>query len=390
MYKKHVLTVLIAFIVLHSYGQNTFPSSGNVGINTTNPSAKLDVNGNMIVDSCLIVKDSIIVEKDLRTKGKFIVEDQAFFLEKVYMNDQLILSSDLIANNGVIVEGLAEFNSELKLNNLSVNANPIAPDVDVILKDALGNVSSYKMLDLVNLIIAESEPVQIQTCLPGYAAAPYWINAVNKLYTVCDEVLVGVGTNNPQFKLHVEGTSFTDQIIVGAQDNTTSAMAKINSTNNNTDILRCGKKIGSNPEELRFRISNDGMVEIHNTSSGTAFTIFGSSGNSNSDKIFQVEDNGLVRAREMRIDLQAWPDYVFDPNYEFLTLEELETYVKKNHHLPNVPSEFEIENGDIGIGEISKIQMEKIEELSLYIIQLNNQIKTLSERVESLEEQLNQ
>ena len=75
-----------------------------------------------------------------------------------------------------------------------------------------------------------------------------------------------------------------------------------------------------------------------------------------------------------------WPDYVFDEDYELQPIEDMKVYVEENGHLPNVPDAEEIENEGLSLEEVVRVQMEKIEELSLYIIQLNeelNEVKTL-------------
>lgn len=76
----------------------------------------------------------------------------------------------------------------------------------------------------------------------------------------------------------------------------------------------------------------------------------------------------------------SWPDYVFENDYRLMPISELEQSIRKNGHLPNVPSAAEIEKNGLNLGVMSKAQMEKIEELTLYIIQLEKRIKTLEEK----------
>jgi hypothetical protein len=68
---------------------------------------------------------------------------------------------------------------------------------------------------------------------------------------------------------------------------------------------------------------------------------------------------------------------VFDKNYKLKSLEEVEKYIVENHHLPDVPSELEIKNTEVNILEMQKIQMKKIEELTLYIIELKRELNNL-------------
>ncbi|MGV7106693.1 hypothetical protein [Flavobacterium sp. U410] len=87
--------------------------------------------------------------------------------------------------------------------------------------------------------------------------------------------------------------------------------------------------------------------------------------------------NGLIHTKEVKVDLTGWPDYVFDEKYDLPSLDEVEEYIQKNGHLINVPSAEEVEEEGVKLGEMIKIQQEKIEELTLYIIELKREIEKL-------------
>lgn len=74
-----------------------------------------------------------------------------------------------------------------------------------------------------------------------------------------------------------------------------------------------------------------------------------------------------------------WADYVFEPSYKLLSLEKVESFVKENKHLPNVPSAEEMSKNGLDVTTTSAKLMEKIEELTLYVIELNKEIKKLKE-----------
>ena len=96
---------------------------------------------------------------------------------------------------------------------------------------------------------------------------------------------------------------------------------------------------------------------------------------------FRVKASGWVFAREVNVQLSAFPDYVFSSNYKFTPLQDLENYVNINKHLPGVPTANEIEKNGANLGDLSKIQMEKIEELALYIIELKKELDALKKQV---------
>jgi hypothetical protein len=78
--------------------------------------------------------------------------------------------------------------------------------------------------------------------------------------------------------------------------------------------------------------------------------------------------NGTVHAKEVVVDLIGWPDYVFNEKYQLISLQEVEKSINENKHLPNIPSAEEIEKNGLQLGEMNRKLIEKIEELTLYII----------------------
>jgi len=100
---------------------------------------------------------------------------------------------------------------------------------------------------------------------------------------------------------------------------------------------------------------------------------------------------GKIHAEEVRVDLLVPADYVFEKYYKGIssakadyimpTLAEIEKYTKENNHLPNVPSAQEIKDKGLQLGEMSNILLQKIEELTLYIIEQNKKIEALEAKV---------
>jgi hypothetical protein len=96
---------------------------------------------------------------------------------------------------------------------------------------------------------------------------------------------------------------------------------------------------------------------------------------------FSVDNTGKVRAREILVDENTIPDYVFKEDYKLMTLKDLEQFVSKNHHLPNVKSEMEFQQaGGVDLGELNLKLLEKVEELTLYVIDLQKQIDELKNK----------
>lgn len=114
----------------------------------------------------------------------------------------------------------------------------------------------------------------------------------------------------------------------------------------------------------RLKINQDGTIGIGTSNTGS----------------FKLAVEGKIGARELKVTLDnPWPDYVFNKKYPLLNIKSLEKYISINNHLPGVPSAEQIkENGGVELGQMTAKLMEKVEELTLYLIELkkeNDEIK---------------
>ncbi len=92
-----------------------------------------------------------------------------------------------------------------------------------------------------------------------------------------------------------------------------------------------------------------------------------------------------LKAKDIRVDLNNAADYVFEDSYNLKSLKEVESYVKENKHLPGIPSAAEISQNGMSVSEMSNLLLEKVEELTLHLIQLEKENEALKAKVESLE-----
>ena len=102
--------------------------------------------------------------------------------------------------------------------------------------------------------------------------------------------------------------------------------------------------------------------------------------------------NGGITCKEIEVLATGWPDYVFEEDYDLISLEETEDFIENNKHLPGVPSEKEVEENGLNLGEMDAVLLRKIEEMTLHMInlekknqQLFNANQELLERVNKLE-----
>lgn len=102
---------------------------------------------------------------------------------------------------------------------------------------------------------------------------------------------------------------------------------------------------------------------------------------------YKVSVAGKVMCEELKVQLQAnWPDYVFAREYELKPLHEVENEIRRTGHLPGVPSAGEIQSNGLEVGEMQRIMMEKIEELTLYMIDLQKENTAIKEELARLKE----
>ncbi|NLR68089.1 hypothetical protein HGH92_27535 [Chitinophaga varians] len=91
----------------------------------------------------------------------------------------------------------------------------------------------------------------------------------------------------------------------------------------------------------------------------------------------QLMVNGDIFTNRVKVSTDNWPDYVFSPEFELRPISDLARYITENKHLPDLPAAKEVETQGQDVGEINKILVKKMEEMSLYIIQLDNRMKEL-------------
>lgn len=105
---------------------------------------------------------------------------------------------------------------------------------------------------------------------------------------------------------------------------------------------------------------------------------------------YQLSVDGKIICEEVKVQLStSWPDYVFGDNYKLMPLDQLEQSIKQNKHLPNIPAAASVEKEGISLGDMNRRLMEKVEELTLYVIELNKKNKALEQKVEVLEKKHN-
>ena len=127
----------------------------------------------------------------------------------------------------------------------------------------------------------------------------------------------------------------------------------------------------------RMRIASDGNIGIGTTLSS----------NPNG---YKLAVNGVIGAKEVKVENTSttWPDYVFNSDYKLSPLSEVEHFIKENNHLPEVPTASEIKEKGQALGEMNALLLKKVEELTLYLIDIKKEVNELKTENKSLRKEL--
>ncbi len=177
---------------------------------------------------------------------------------------------------------------------------------------------------------------------------------------------LGIGTVNPDVKLHIYGG--TDASPSSGGYLVTGSITAGNIAIDDNEIMARNNGLTST-----LFLNNNGGDLVMCTSSGNVMI-----GTSTPAAGYILSVDGKIMGEELKVQLSGdWPDYVFHDNYKLPSLQNLEASIKVNKHLPGMPSAAEVKKDGIMVGQMQTKMMEKIEELTLYIISLQKQIDEL-------------
>jgi hypothetical protein len=225
---------------------------------------------------------------------------------------------------------------------------------------------------LKNYFSAVAAGVSEETIAPNSTTSPYWEFLSNNVFYNTGNV--GIGTTSPSESMHVykAGTGTARLLFETGGAGAPSLVFKnslnqvdwyLSSTTGNFSYYDGGDK---------FTIDTSGNVGIGTTNPGT----------------HKLAVEGTIGCRELTVTTAAWADFVFKDSYNLIPLNEVEQFISENKHLPGIPTESEVKNRGISLGSISSKLLQKIEELTLYVIALKKENDILKAQMTSIQEQL--
>ena len=310
-------------------------NDGLIGVGNTNPAATLDVSGSFKTQNADITGTLTTQKFDVRdTLSANILKAQsatiAGTLSANSLNARTASISDNAIINGCVGIGTSNPAALFHINDTRVFLPDRTPIED--------SASSRYTRTLLQLTTPESGygfsiSYDYGSLTFQQRSGDFNLNTPGGGLTIASNGNVGVGNYSPQAKLVVDG------LLKAA----------------NADIA--GTLSASTLNAENATITN---ATITNTL------------NANSANI-----NGKIKTKEVEVTLQGWKDYVFEEDYKLLPLVEVAQFIAENKHLPDVPSAAEVEANGINLGEMNAILIQKVEELTLYILDLQKQINEL-------------
>lgn len=204
---------------------------------------------------------------------------------------------------------------------------------------------------------------------------------------------VGIGTTAPTAQLQVQ----SGQVAFGGSPSGSLWRTTIRGQYSWTALDDLGAAVfelyARNPRELRLAQGTD-IVGWTDNFTTIGYHLYGATGGAyfggnvgigTTNPLYKLAVNGNIGAQDIIVTNTGWSDYVFRPDYRLRPLSEVSEFIQAHGHLPDIPTEAEVKEKGVSLGDMQAKLLAKVEELTLHIIQQEKENKDLRERLGQLE-----
>lgn len=384
-------------------GTSVYYAAGNIGIGLSTPAYKLDVSGDINISSGSVfrINGKQTLYDDAPNQNMFVGDNAGIALNGGYNNtgvgplslnkntngnyNTAVGANSLTANTGgasnTAVGEKSMYSNTTGYYNVALGSGALYSNTTSNYNIAIGFQALYKNTAAYNVGIGHQSMYNTTTGgdntalgfnalyanTTGGANAAFGYNALKSSS--------GSGLNTAVgWQAMVSTTTGTQNVAVG------SSALIINTTG--TGITA----IGSAADVATNNLSNATAIGYHAIVSQSNSLVLGGTGNyavnvgiGTTTPQYTLSVNGTIQAKEVRVET-GWSDFVFEKNYKLRSLNEVEKYINQNHHLPEIPSASDIQKNGLAVADVQTKMMQKIEELTLYIIQLQKEIDQLKSK----------
>ncbi|BBM86133.1 hypothetical protein [Candidatus Uabimicrobium amorphum] len=356
-------------------------NKGDLGLGTTNPRGKLHIGGSnpkIVFGEQADFQNGRYAIDMWEEKLKITVPGGGVFME--FAGNSAKKSVKIPANVGLEVAGDTKFIGSVTTNSINISGASVGTFSDKLIltapQSSVGAMAVSKndvRLSQNVAFIANNAPITINHIESNSVTPKVHLTQQGNSYFNGGNV--GIGTTSPSAKLHVNATSQYG-LPSGITSETTG---NLNTSDEYLSSLFKAKFSGESKSGFAFSVVDSKNVMKYGVDSeGKAG--FGCKPLPG----FQLAVNGGVKAREVEISIEGWPDFVFDEGYELASLAQVEKQIKQNRHLPDIPSEAEVKKNGISIGKMQAKLLQKIEELTLYTIDQEKRISTQNQQIKEM------
>lgn len=254
-------------------------------------------------------------------------------------------------------------------SGLQIDANDANKAVGNLSQIGLGLVNAYTPAVIAG-IITNASAYSTMDIVFATRPTPTDVAPTERL-RITNGGAVGIGTTNPAELLSVGVASSNQGVGIQYDNNTYGRFGMVDPGANNDTY------IGS--------FSNNAFRLYSNSVERMRFTASGNVGIGTTSPTEKLSVNGNMSAKKIIVTNIGWSDYVFGQDYKLISIGELETYIRSNKHLPDIPTEQQVKEHGVSLGDNQALLLKKIEELTLYVIQQQKEITGLHNRIKQIE-----